>query len=154
MQLATRVANGRQLTPILLIHSKKFIDIASSWRHDIYTALSECGSFFVWGDCGEKTIRMPEQTDFKSFHEIFASYRQITHQTFNNSVIQAIVKPNPNAMSQLKHDVNKNQLPPKYEQEFKELEKIGEGGFGQVYKALNLFDGQNYAVKKVRLKGQ
>jgi len=41
----------------------------------------------------------------------------------------------------------------KYKNEFQELGLIGEGTFGQVFKALNLFDRQAYAVKKVQFKG-
>ena len=39
----------------------------------------------------------------------------------------------------------------RYENEFIEMEMIGKGGFGTVYRALNKIDGQEYAIKKVHL---
>jgi hypothetical protein len=72
-QLGNDVENGKQLTPKKLIYSKKFIDIASHWYYHISTALSENGSFYVWGRYGGERIRTPKETDFNSFHEIFAN---------------------------------------------------------------------------------
>ena len=34
---------------------------------------------------------------------------------------------------------------------FKEIEIIGEGGFGKVYKAQHLLDQRNYAIKKIQI---
>jgi len=235
-QLGTDVENKKQLTPKKLVHSNKFIDIASHWWYRISTALSENGSFFVGGE----NIRTPKETDFNSFHEIFAHYCGITHLTFDRSTIQAIAEPiktEANSSTAKRPEVKKispeesknslgqdnllveqkqnsrklgNQangadsstkrllstvlpatptkmklpIPPpkppatsteikpviaeiendsstkqfsndgKYSNEFKEFEQIGQGTFGQVYKAFNLFDRQHYAMKKVQFKGQ
>lgn len=40
----------------------------------------------------------------------------------------------------------------RYETEFEELEQIGKGGFGAVFCARNKIDGQQYAIKKIRLR--
>lgn len=39
----------------------------------------------------------------------------------------------------------------RYKQDFEELEKIGEGGAGRVFKARHKIDGNIYAIKKVKL---
>jgi len=41
----------------------------------------------------------------------------------------------------------------KYYNEFRELNMIGGGAFGKVYRALNLLDHKDYAIKKVGLYG-
>ena len=41
----------------------------------------------------------------------------------------------------------------RYESEFEELERIGRGAYGSVYRARNRIDGQEYAIKKVKLRG-
>ena len=35
---------------------------------------------------------------------------------------------------------------------FKNLEKIGEGGFGEVFKAIDSLDDINYGIKRIRLE--
>jgi len=40
----------------------------------------------------------------------------------------------------------------RYEREFIEMQLLGRGGFGAVYKARHRLDGMEYAIKKVRLK--
>jgi len=39
----------------------------------------------------------------------------------------------------------------RYKLDFEQLEQVGEGGAGRVFKAKNRFDGIIYAIKKVRL---
>ncbi|KAI8520015.1 Eukaryotic translation initiation factor 2-alpha kinase [Branchiostoma belcheri] len=40
----------------------------------------------------------------------------------------------------------------RYANEFQEMERLGKGGFGRVFKVKNKLDGQEYAVKKIFLK--
>ncbi|XP_041376124.1 eukaryotic translation initiation factor 2-alpha kinase 1-like isoform X2 [Gigantopelta aegis] len=40
----------------------------------------------------------------------------------------------------------------RYHNEFLELERLGKGGFGSVFKAKNRLDGREYAVKKIKFK--
>jgi serine/threonine protein kinase len=39
----------------------------------------------------------------------------------------------------------------RYNQDFNEIEKLGQGGFGQVFKARHKLDGNLYAIKKIKL---
>eukprot|EP00294_Goniomonas_avonlea_P007754 CAMPEP_0114541278 /NCGR_PEP_ID=MMETSP0114-20121206/1221_1 /TAXON_ID=31324 /ORGANISM="Goniomonas sp, Strain m" /LENGTH=1701 /DNA_ID=CAMNT_0001725507 /DNA_START=110 /DNA_END=5215 /DNA_ORIENTATION=- len=40
----------------------------------------------------------------------------------------------------------------RYEQDFEQVEPLGKGGFGSVFRARNRLDGREYAVKKIRLR--
>ncbi|OUM65729.1 hypothetical protein PIROE2DRAFT_29232, partial [Piromyces sp. E2] len=42
----------------------------------------------------------------------------------------------------------------RYQNEYDEIETLGKGGFGQVYKARNRLDGQLYAIKKIKLQSK
>jgi hypothetical protein len=46
-----------------------------------------------------------------------------------------------------------NETLSRYKSEFKELERIGGGNFGIVYKVINCLDRQQYAVKIILLRG-
>jgi len=45
-------------------------------------------------------------------------------------------------------------LKSRYQNEYDEIEALGKGGFGQVYKARNRLDGQLYAIKKIKLQSK
>jgi hypothetical protein len=54
-------------------------------------------------------------------------------------------------------DVNRfnsqpNETLSRYKSDFEELEELGRGSFGQVYKVINRLDKQQYAVKIITLK--
>ena len=40
----------------------------------------------------------------------------------------------------------------RYDADFEEIGRIGEGGFGKVYKARHKLDGNLYAIKKIKLQ--
>ncbi|KAJ3009983.1 Eukaryotic translation initiation factor 2-alpha kinase [Thoreauomyces humboldtii] len=40
----------------------------------------------------------------------------------------------------------------RYEEDFQQMQLLGKGAFGRVYRALNRLDGSEYAIKKIRLK--
>ena len=40
----------------------------------------------------------------------------------------------------------------RYKEEFVEMNRLGKGGFGSVFKVKNKLDGRKYAVKKIPLK--
>ena len=40
----------------------------------------------------------------------------------------------------------------RYQEEFVEINRLGKGGFGSVFKVKNKLDGREYAVKKIPLK--
>jgi len=123
--------------PIKLIHSSKFIDIAS---HDSYisSALSTDGLFYVWGQCGKELITKPKETDFKSFNDIFGNYSRITYKPIEGSFIQ----------------FSENFITDSiiYEIEFNEIEKLGEGSYGEVFRVKDIHDDSYFAVKKINLK--
>ena len=77
---------SRQLIPIKLNCSQKFIEITSHSLYDISCALSDNIFYYVWGLCHdekEEVISEPKQTQFKYFDEIFFNYYQITYKTLN-----------------------------------------------------------------------
>jgi len=45
-------------------------------------------------------------------------------------------------------------LKSRYQNEYDEIEALGKGGFGQVYKARNRLDSQLYAIKKIKLQSK
>lgn len=48
-------------------------------------------------------------------------------------------------------DISNVRMMSRYEKDFEQLEKLGSGAFGTVFKVRNRLDGQFYAVKKIRM---
>jgi serine/threonine protein kinase len=119
-----------------LNHEKRFIDIASHWNSNISIAQSLDNKYYIWGDCKEQNILIPTETKLKSFNEILVYYSgyclemsekfiEFNDLFFNNGY---------------------------YERIFDEIEKIGEGSYGTVFKVNTKLYKNNWAIKKLSLK--
>jgi hypothetical protein len=166
-------------TKFIDISSHWFYKIFSELSISI--ALSQNGIYYIWGKCGEEIIQTPKPTSFKSFVEIYAKYFKITNKAINfeeqNSVPTPLrqqenivktqvrleeeneekVKANKTEHN-LGSDVNRfnsqpNETSSRYKSDFKQLELIGSGGFGKVYKVVNCLDQQQYAIKIITIEG-
>jgi RCC1 and BTB domain-containing protein len=155
------------LSPQRIKIETKFIDIFSHWNKEISIALSQDGIYYIWGKCGEEIIRTPKPTNFESFVDVYAKYFKITNKAINfeeqNSVLISLenkfvkVKANKTEYN-MGSAVNRfnskpNEALSRYKSDFEELEPIGSGSFGTVYKVMNCLDRQQYAVKIIALKG-
>lgn len=49
---------------------------------------------------------------------------------------------------------NKHTLDARFKNDFEDIEKIGSGGFGQVFKARHRIDGKTYAIKRVKYNNE
>jgi hypothetical protein len=127
---------GNIETPMKLNHEKIFIDIASHWNSNISIAQSSDNKYYIWGDCNEQKILIPTETKLKSFNEILVHYSgyclemsekfiEFNDLFFNNGY---------------------------YERVFDEIEKIGEGSYGTVFKVNRKGYTKNWAIKKSSLK--
>jgi serine/threonine protein kinase len=120
----------------LIINKNKFIDIASHYNYYISIANSVNGIYYIWGNCGEnEKIKEPKETKFESFDDIFNHFLGITHKT---TKIERLID--------FKIELMKNE---KYFKEFKEIEKLGEGYYGQVFRVENDRN-EEYAIKKMK----
>jgi hypothetical protein len=134
-----QIGNGMQEdieTPIKLNHEKRFIDIASHWRVSISIAQSSDNKYYIWGNCKEQNILIPTETKLKSFNEILLHYSGYCLE-----------------MSEKFIEFNdlffKNGY---YERVFNEIEKIGEGSYGTVFKVNFKGHTKNWVIKKLSLK--
>lgn len=116
----------------------KFCDIASHNCYSFCAALSVNGLYYVWGKYGlnDKVITEPKETDFKSFNDLFIEYLQITYEPIEGKIIQF-----DDSFIQNKY----------YENCFDEIEKLGEGSYGEVFKVnYKRLENNFYAVKKIK----
>jgi alpha-tubulin suppressor-like RCC1 family protein/tRNA A-37 threonylcarbamoyl transferase component Bud32 len=127
---------GNIKTPIKLNHKKEFIDITSHWNSNISIAQSLDNKYYIWGDCKEKEILTPTKTKLESFNEILVHYSGYCLE-----------------MSQKFIEFNdlffENGY---YERDFDEIEKIGEGSYGTVFKVNFKGYTNNWAIKKLSVK--
>ncbi len=122
----------KQITPTkVIVNEIKFIDIASQYY--ISVALSTSGIYYFWGNCGEK-IREPEETDSKSFNDVFCYFCGKTHRTSEKFI-------------DFKIKVTKNGS---YSEDYEEIRKLGEGRYGEVFRVKQKYYGE-YAIKKIKV---
>jgi alpha-tubulin suppressor-like RCC1 family protein len=134
-----QIGNGMQEdieTPIKLNHEKSFIDIASHCMAHISIAQSLDNKYYIWGDCKEQQILTPTQIKLKSFNEILVHY-----SGYCLEMSEKFIEFN---------DLFFNDG--YYERTFDEIEKIGEGSYGTVFKVNLKGRTNNWAIKKLSLK--
>jgi hypothetical protein len=135
-----QIGNGTQefqKRPIKLNHDKKFIDIASHWSENISIALSLDNFYYIWGDSKEKNILTPIVTNHKSIYEIYVHHFDIYIEGSEELI----------EFSDLSF---RNGY---YERNFIEIEELGKGSFGTVYKSMiKGHENSLHAIKKIFLK--
>jgi alpha-tubulin suppressor-like RCC1 family protein len=147
-QLGIYTPDKKQIIPIKLEISNKFIEIASHCAYNISIALSENNIYYVWGKCEEENVDDPQETEFKSVNDIFIHYFGITYKTLNiDSEMKSLIDREKMQHKYQIKDKTVNMNSSRYESNFKQSERIGGGSFGEVYKAMNLLDEQQYAMK-------
>ncbi|XP_071958538.1 eukaryotic translation initiation factor 2-alpha kinase 1-like isoform X2 [Antedon mediterranea] len=125
------------------------------------------------------TVKMiPETTTHDEFKQVRLNYRLAIKKFMNTALIASqanseeryLSLPSSGVQDQIRKAILANpspmhyplftnnvhmQMPPlisRYKKDFEELERIGSGGFGSVYKVRSILDNQEYAIKKIKLK--
>jgi hypothetical protein len=133
------IGNGMQehiKTPIKLNHEKRFIDIASHWSAAISISQSSDNKYYIWGYCKEQNILIPTETKLKSFNEIL-----VHNSGYCLEMSEKLIEFNDLFFEN-----------GYYERVFDEIEKIGKGSFGTVFKVNFKGHTNNWAIKKLSLK--
>jgi hypothetical protein len=99
----------------------------------------------------QKIYHLLNESFIKRDHKqlIFDDYKVIAHK------IRNFYKSHINYSLSLKstNELIKRLQNDKYRSEFEQLNVIGNGAYGQVFKVKNLLDNDHYAIKKIPLKG-
>jgi hypothetical protein len=135
-----QIGNGNeynQWNPFKLnIHSKKFVDIALHINYYISIAIAEDGIYYIWGKYSDESIiRFPKETQFQSVNDIFIMLFGITYEPLEGRLC-------------LNRNITFNG---RYEKNYIEIEKFGEGSYGCVYKVKNKNNAM-YAIKKLKFQ--
>jgi hypothetical protein len=116
------VGNGtreRQRFPIKLDLNKKFIDIASHPYYNVSMSQSIDGIYYVWGVFEGKYVLSPQPTKYESFEDILRENDFINNMKTFGKLIE------------FKDLFVKNGF---YAKNFEEIQKLGSGPFGRVFK--------------------
>jgi hypothetical protein len=126
-----QVGNGtqklRQGFPIKLELNDKFIDIASHPHYAI--SMSQSIDYYVWGYFKGKAILRPEPTTYQSFEHILRAHNTIDNMKTYEKLIE------------FEDSFVKNGF---YSEYFEEIEPLGSGSFGNVFKVKTKQDGASY----------
>jgi hypothetical protein len=125
------VGNGtkeEQRFPIKLELNNKFIDIVTHPNYAISMSKSIDGIHYVWGRFEDKEVLSPQSTKYESFEDILTSNNRIDNiKTFEKLI-------------EFKDSFVKNGF---YSKNFEEIEKLGFGSFGSVFK-VKIKEGSDY----------
>jgi hypothetical protein len=125
-----------QLRPVELSHEIKFIDIATHSSLNISVSLSVEKIFYVWGDCKIKYFYTPIKTNFRTFAEVFNNYTSTRYEISEKLI-------------EFEDQLFRSGY---FDRKFKELEKLGRGSYGTVFKVRDEFWDKYYAIKKIKPK--
>jgi alpha-tubulin suppressor-like RCC1 family protein len=114
---------------------EKFNDIAAHPTFSDAYGFSNDKFYYMWGCCGRNTFDVPKKTKFKSFNNIFTHLYGVTLMPIKG-------------FPYFQKSLFTNGY---YEDNYKEIKKIGEGSYGYVYKVKDYFQ-DLYAMKKIMFK--
>jgi hypothetical protein len=132
-----QIGNGNkesQLRPVKLNHEKKFIDIAAHSSLDISVSLSIDNMSYVWGECKKEYFYTPIKTNFRTFAEVFNNYTSIQYEISEKLI-------------EFEDQLFRFGY---FNRKFTELEELGSGSYGTVFKVRNEFRDKYYAIKKIK----
>uniref|UniRef100_F6TCR0 non-specific serine/threonine protein kinase n=1 Tax=Ciona intestinalis TaxID=7719 RepID=F6TCR0_CIOIN len=91
-----------------------------------------------------------------AYMDEYASVRVEYKTSFYNLIQSSLLSFHANCLYSVEEKVNPKDVfnfgASRYKEEFEEIEVIGAGAFGKVFRVLNKMDGQEYAVKKIICK--
>jgi len=150
-------------TSLILVHTlKKFVESAVSSKKQFNTAFTHlCQELHAESCLPDYVIDLC--SDLDSFESKFANTfskniqraTQVSHPISSSFWSQTTEYRGRDAEALVEAQVG-GAASSRYEQDFKQLSELGEGGFGKVFKCQNRIDKQVYAVKRimVRQRGQ
>jgi alpha-tubulin suppressor-like RCC1 family protein len=162
---------GSKKVPMNISYSEKFTEIASNKSYSFSVVQSAENKCLIFGKFGTKKITSLTLKPYASIIDYYAKEWNITSGTiivkedFNQvSDINASKNSQVGNAFQDKEISNKTihsisiegkstNEESRYVKDFEEIECIGKGGFGSVYKVKNKLDDRYYAVKKIKLEG-
>jgi alpha-tubulin suppressor-like RCC1 family protein len=122
--------------PHKLNHELKFSEIASHFNKSISVSCTIEGEYYVWGHCGNDIFLKPQKTKCNSFNEIFNLYYGM-HLEHSKELMNFFEPTFRNGH---------------YSQEFRQVDLLGKGGFGEVFLSYEIKKKKFCAVKKVVLE--
>jgi alpha-tubulin suppressor-like RCC1 family protein len=125
-----------RMFPKKLNFTRKFTEIATHSQNNISTAVSKDNIFYIWGMCGNEQILEPKETKLECAEDIFQTFLGITVRTIKH-------------ISYVKQNFISNG---KYRKNWSEIQQIGNGSFGTIFKVESMLYQEIFAIKKIPLK--